>query len=181
MTCIAGVVDSSGNVFIGGDSAGVGGLDLDIRADMKVFRNGPFLFGFTTSFRMGQLLRWSFVPPERPGIMDPEQFMCTTFIDAVRKCLQTGGFATKKEDAELGGTFIVGYQGRLFTIHEDYQVAETLCGYTACGCGESYAKGSLHSTQYNADLGGYERVRRALEAAEAHSAGVRGPFHITCL
>lgn len=63
MTCIVGLVDQ-GNVWIGGDSAGVGGYDLMLRADQKVFRNGDFLMGFTSSFRMGQLLRYKLSPPK---------------------------------------------------------------------------------------------------------------------
>jgi ATP-dependent protease HslVU (ClpYQ) peptidase subunit len=47
MTCIAGVAHE-GKVWIGGDSAGVGGYDLTVRADAKVFTNGEFLFGFTS-------------------------------------------------------------------------------------------------------------------------------------
>ena len=58
MTCIVGLVHE-GVVYIGGDSAGVGGMSLTVRADEKVFQNGEFLMGFTTSFRMGQLLRYS--------------------------------------------------------------------------------------------------------------------------
>jgi hypothetical protein len=38
MTCIVGLVDK-GDVYIGGDSAGVAGLSLSIRADEKVFGN----------------------------------------------------------------------------------------------------------------------------------------------
>ena len=37
MTCIAAIAEK-GKVYIGGDSAGVAGLDLTIRADEKVFK-----------------------------------------------------------------------------------------------------------------------------------------------
>jgi ATP-dependent protease HslVU (ClpYQ) peptidase subunit len=63
MTCIVGV-NHNGNIYIGGDSAGVAGLQLQIRSDEKVFLTGDFIMGFTTSFRMGQLLRYAFSPPE---------------------------------------------------------------------------------------------------------------------
>jgi ATP-dependent protease HslVU (ClpYQ) peptidase subunit len=176
MTCIAGVV-SDGKVYIGGDSAGSDGYSMVDRADAKVFANGPFLFGFTTSFRMGQLLRYAFAPPPRHPDKDVMAYMVTDFIDHLRKCLQSGGFATKKDDAERGGTFLVGYEGRLFKIEGDYQVGESSDGYDACGSGESYALGSLYSTS---DKPGSPkgRVTDALKAAEAHSSFVRGPFHI---
>ena len=107
MTCIVGLVHE-GVVYIGGDSAGVGGMSLTVRADEKVFQNGEFLMGFTTSFRMGQLLRYSLKPPRRHPDDDIHQYMVVDFINAVRECLKSGGYASKKNDVESGGTFLVG-------------------------------------------------------------------------
>jgi len=174
MTCIVGIADK-GHVTIGGDSAGVGGYDLRVRKDPKVFRNGPFLMGYTSSFRMGQLLRFAFTPPEHPKDMDIDRYMMTVWIDAVRECFKAGGYAAKNSDRESGGVFLVGYQGRLFRIDDDFQVGETVDGYDACGCGDSFALGAMHATQGYPPL---QRVRIALEAAERWSAGVRGPFTI---
>ena len=53
MTAIAGLVHD-GKVYIGGDSAGVAGMDLHLRSDPKVFTVGEFVIGYTTSFRMGR-------------------------------------------------------------------------------------------------------------------------------
>jgi hypothetical protein len=173
MTCIVGVVEG-GKVHIGGDSAGVSGLDLKIRRDRKVFVNGPFVFGCTTSFRMIQLLQFVLQPPKRHPDKDLMAFMVTDFIDAVRNCLKAGGYAKKENEKEEAGNFLVGYEGRLFQVFSDYQVGESVHGYDACGCGESYAIGSLFGAAGPAK----ERIERALTAAEANSAGVRGPFHI---
>jgi len=183
LTCIVGLLDG-GNVYIGGDSAGVGGYQLSVRADQKVFRNGPFLMGFTSSFRMGQLLRYKFNPPEHPCLtgtgerMGIYKYMVTYFVDAVRQCLKDGGFATKKDEEESGGSFLVGYNGRLFEIEDDYQVAEQVAKYHAVGCGAQIALGSLYSTEGQPPE---DRVRLALEAAERFIAGVRGPFVINKL
>lgn len=174
MTCIVGLVDGQ-TVHIGGDSAGVGGYSLTVRADRKVFRNGDFVMGFTTSFRMGQLLQHAFMPPKRHPDTDVDKFMVTTFIDAVRDCLKTGGYAERHNEAERGGVFLVGYAGRLFRIDNDYQVGEAVDGFDAVGCGEQIAQGSLYST---ASMKPRERLKLALEAAERFSAGVRGPFHM---
>lgn len=179
MTCIVGIA-SKGAIYIGGDSAGVSGLDLSVRADRKVFTNGDFVMGFTTSFRMGQLLQFAFKPPKRHPTMDVMTFMVTDFIDALRACLKRGGFASRKDESESAGTFLVGYAGRLFRIDEDYQVGEAACGYAAVGCGSALALGALFVAQSAAvkpkDFESVVRV--ALHAAQAHSAGVRDPFHI---
>ena len=172
MTCIVGLV-ADGRVHIAGDSAGISGLDLTVRADRKVFTNGEFIFGCTTSFRMTQLLRYALVPPKRHADVDVMRFMCTDFIDAVRNCLKNGGYARRDSDVESAGTFLVGYAGRLFSVFSDYQVGEANTAYEACGCGEGYAKGAMFA---NSSLPPVERLTQALAAAEAHSAGVRGPF-----
>lgn len=175
MTCIVGLTHPGG-VVIGGDSAGVAGLDLTVRADRKVFRNGDFLMGFTSSFRMGQLLAYKLVPPTPREGHDTMRYLVTDYIDAVRDCLKAGGFARSDNSVESGGVFLVGYAGRLFQVASDYQVGESAHGYDACGCGESFALGALHANRNNPDP--VARVMEALEAAEAFSAGVRRPFVI---
>lgn len=176
MTCIVGAVDKDG-VVIGGDSAGVAGLDLTVRADEKVFTNGEFLFGFTSSFRMGQLLRYAFSPPPVPEGKDVFAYMVTDFIDAVRSCLKHGGFASKENETESGGTFLVGFRGRLFEINSDYQVGEPRDEFAAVGCGEQIAKGAMYALRY-IDQPSETKVSIAINAAERFSAGVRLPYVI---
>ncbi len=173
MTCIVGLVEGN-SVWIGGDSAGVGGWSMTVRADRKVFRNGPMIFGFTTSFRMGQLLRYALKVPHHEADVDVDRYMATTFVDAVRERLKAHGHATKEKEQEAGGTFLVGYRGRLFYVADDYQVGEAQDGFDSCGCGCDIARGALFAT---AHLVGRDRVDMALRAAERHPAGVRGPFH----
>lgn len=174
MTAIVGLVDQ-GAVYVGGDSAGVSGYSLTVRADSKVFTNGPYVMGFTSSFRMGQLLRWSLKAPHPEG--DLEQFMATTFVDAVRETLKTGGWLKQDSNRDEGGDFLVGVAGRLFAVFSDFQVGEAVDGYAAVGCGNELALGALHATT-GLDLTPRKRVRAALKAAERYSAGVRGPFTV---
>ncbi|SDS34139.1 hypothetical protein [Actinoplanes derwentensis] len=174
MTAIVGLARGDA-VYIGGDSAGTSGWNLSVRADPKVFRNKQYLFGFTSSFRMGQLIRYSLDLPTPKGDLD--RFMVTKFIDGLRDCLKSGGYARKEEEQELGGTFLVGVRGRLYTIQDDYQVGSAADGYAAVGCGDQIALGALYATA-GRGVRPKARVRLALSAAERFSAGVRGPF--TC-
>lgn len=173
MTCIVGV-EHNGRVVIGGDSAGVAGWSITVRADTKVFRNGPFIMGFTDSFRMGQLLRYSLIPPV-PHSWDLDRFMATEFVSAVRDCLREGGFARNDSGSETGGLFLVGIQGRLYRVDSDFQVGRSVDDYAAVGAGEEFARGSLHGT---AELPPQERIQLALAAAVHHSTDVRPPFHL---
>lgn len=177
MTCIVGIAQG-GRVYIGGDSAGVGGWSMAVRSDQKVFANSGFLFGFTSSFRMGQLLQYAFTPPAMREDADLFAYMVTDFVDSVRECFKQGGFAEKDKEAESGGFFLVGTRGRLFQIQCDYQVGERACGWDAVGCGEDLALGALYATQSRTPT---KRIETALNAAAEYSAGVRGPFHILSL
>jgi hypothetical protein len=173
VTCIVGL-EHDGLVYIGADSAGVAGYSVMVRADTKVFHNAGYVMGFTSSFRMGQLLRYSLVPPA-PGDWDVDRFMATEFVASVRACLRDGGYARNESGNESGGTFLVGIRGRLYRIGDDYQIGRSADQYCAIGAGEEYALGALYST---VDMDPEDRVRLALEAASHHSSAVSAPFHI---
>ncbi len=178
MTCIAGIADQrSGRVYLGGDSAATGTSQQTIRADSKVFFNGACVFGCTSSFRMVQLLRYALEIPPYEETIPIENYMATRFINAVRTCLKEGGYATKEDEQEKGGKFLVGIQKRLFCIDADYQVQEALIGYDAVGAGDDLALGVLFATRHG-DLPPEARIALALEAASYHNASVRPPFVI---
>lgn len=175
MTCIVGLIDK-GSVYIGGDSAGVAGLSISIRSDEKVFANGPFIMGFTSSFRMGQLLRYKFNPPKQLVNQDDMTYMVTDFVDSTRKCFAENGFGKIPDrDHNDGGTFLVGYNGNLYTIDRDFQVGTHSQGFDSVGCGSDIALGALYATRGKKPT---ERVTMALEAASTFSAGVAPPFKI---
>ena len=178
MTIIAALIHD-GTIYMGADSAGVAGYDLTVRADRKVFTNGPYVIGFTSSFRMGQLLRWKLNDPDRDPRVDVEKFMCTAFVDAVRALMNENGCGHRMNNVDSCGNFLVGYAGRLFNIGGDYQVGENSEGFDAVGCGDNLALGALYATRGHPDP--RERLLLALETAERFSAGVRGPFHIETL
>lgn len=174
MTCIVGIQEKDA-VYIGGDSAGVAGYSITVRSDQKVFRNGPFVMGFTSSFRMGQLLRYSFTPPKLPAENDMDRFMTVDFINSVKSCLTEGGWMQQHSGQDVGGTFLVGVRNKLYLVDSDFQIGKPTDGYDAVGCGEEFAKGSLYSTIGNDPK---LRVREALKAASHHSAGVTGPYTV---
>jgi ATP-dependent protease HslVU (ClpYQ) peptidase subunit len=178
MTCIVGYV-KKGTVTIGGDSAGVGGLSITHRKDPKVFVAGPFIMGFTSSFRMGQLLMSSnFKPPHQKKDQSDYDFMVTSFVDSVKKCFDDGGYSQKYTDGDdKGGTFLVGYKGTLYMIENDFQVSESLENYESVGCGEEFAKGVLFAIDNEKNLEPREKIKLSLEAATHFSGGVRPPYN----
>lgn len=173
MTCIVGLVNK-GSVWMGGDSACTSGWDLTLKIQPKVFRNGEFLIGLAGSPRMAELLEHAFTPPAIEGGL--YKYMVTKFVDEVRACLKTGGYAYKENEHEnTEDIFLVGIRGRLFSIWQDYHVGEYQGQGYSVGCGSAYALGSLFATERKPAA---ERITKALEAAEFYSAGVRGPFTV---
>ena len=110
MTCIVGV-EHNRRVYMGGDSAAVAGWDISQTAERKVFMVGDFIIGYTTSFRMGQLLEYELRLPEYDG--PPNMgYMVTRFVPAVRACLKDGGFTKVENNREEGGLFLNREQSR---------------------------------------------------------------------
>ena len=171
MTCIVGLVDN-GKVYIGADSLGSDGFTKEIRKEGKVFFNGEFLIGGTSSFRMLNLLRWKFNPPTVKTGDDLHKFMCTEFVDVLRTLFVDNGYCITTEDWQ-SGVFLVGIQGRLCKVQQDYQVSEY--DYTACGSGEYHALGSLYSTSGDKPK---KRIKEALSCAENFVLSVQRPFII---
>lgn len=175
MTCIVAVRDDNGLIVMGGDSAGFDSTSYIVtaRKDPKVFKRGSYIIGFTTSFRMGQILMHCGSLPDPIEGVDVHAFMAKNFVKSVRHIFHEEGYTD--ENITLGGDFMVGVKGRLFTIYSDFQVAEACDDYATIGCGAQVALGSLYATAGNAL---HTRVKSALEAAEKHNGGVRAPFLI---
>lgn len=176
MTCIVGLVGAD-RIYIGADSAGTDSqMGQTIRRDGKLFQNGPYLIGFSGSYRVGQLIQYAGLP-EPAQNDDLPRFMVTTFIESVRQILKAGGVAQKKEEVESGGFFLVAIRGRLFNIASDYQVGESADPFDATGSGERSALGAMYAMK-DATLGPTVKITTALEAAERYHAAVRRPFVI---
>ena len=176
MTCVVGMV-RDGVVYMGADSAGVSGYTIRYRKDAKVFFTGDMLIGFTTSFRFGQILQYEFNPPKHDGDVSVERYMVNLVIPAMRDALKVHGYSKIENNNECGGQCLVGYRGRLFMIHDDFQVGESDDCFDAVGCGNDLAMGSMLSTlKLIPHLPANSHIEMALEAAAKYNAGVTPPF-----
>jgi ATP-dependent protease HslVU (ClpYQ) peptidase subunit len=173
MTCIIGLV-REGAVYMGGDSAAASGWNVQITQEPKVFRRDDILIGFTTSFRMGQLLHYKMALTARPENVSDIAYLVTVFAEDVRSCLKAGGWSEIDKNTEKGGQFLIGYHGKLYTMDSDFQVLH-LGDMNAVGCGREYALGAMLAL---ADKPPRERLLRSLECAAAMCASVRAPFVI---
>lgn len=187
MTCIVGFTDKENNVtWIGADSLGSNGYTQDVESNPKVFRNTTLknvVIGSTSTFRHIDLLKYSktlFPEIDKYKIPSGEtkvnhEYMVTTFVPNIITLFENG----IKDSGDKGGNFLVGIDGKLYEIQNDYSVLEPLAGYSAVGCGEVTAKGSLYATtKYMKDFTPEQHILTALEAAEKNCCGVQRPFVI---
>jgi ATP-dependent protease HslVU (ClpYQ) peptidase subunit len=179
MTCIVAIAQN-GTVYMGSDHAASDDKSgwVMSRKEPKVFKVGQYGIAFTDSFRMGQILQYSWTPPKytptktNSGL---DKFMRTKFIDSVKAAFKDHGFGDiGGTDEDTGGIFIVGLEGRIFVVDEDFHVGENVVNYMAEGSGGMFALGALHATknQKNPRV----RLKLALEAASEFSMSVAPPF-----
>ena len=181
MTCIVAMLNK-GTIHMGADSAGVSPNSVTIRKDTKIFKvEKKMLIGYTSSFRMGQLLRYKLKLPKHPKKMSNHEYLATLFVDAVRKLFKDNGFAKISDNEESSGTFLIGYRNELFSMDADYQIAQPVEKYLACGSGEDYARGALHVLKDNKYLSEDSKLEAALSAAAELGTGVRPPFNLEIL
>jgi hypothetical protein len=189
MTCIVGYVDpESGVVYMGADSFSGNPFSRNIVRNAKLVRlsvkrdkrqsPAPLLIGYTSSWRMGQLLSGQLQPPEWKKGVDVFTYLSVDFAEAVRKLFKEAGYAKVKDNEEEGGTFLVAMDGRLFTVQGNYSVIESDDGYDSCGAGEDFALGALHVLTSVPGMTPPLIVRTALTAAEHHSPLVSAPIHV---
>lgn len=178
MTCIVGVKTTSG-VMLGGDTLGVSGYDGTVRADGKVFNlTGQVACGFTSSYRMGQILEHHVtVPPFKRG-EDLFAWAVREFVPAVRDAFKEHGYTKVDNNRESSGAFLLAVRDRLFRVEDDFQVAEAADGFDSCGCGQSYALGAIEALRHQPQFKSkpQEVLRGALAIAAKFSIGVGGPF-----
>jgi len=182
VTCIAAVKGEDGSVYIAGDSAGTAPSGFQtIRADEKVFGVPSAIFGFAGSFRVSNLMRYSFAMPAHPLGQSTDAFMRTTFIESVRELVLTKGASTVQAGGHfLDASFLVAYDGRIFEVQADFHVGESADSFAAVGSGNLPALGSLMSTE-NLELSPQERLSLAMKAAARYNNAVREPFKMARL
>lgn len=175
MTCIVGYRDK-GRVYIGGDNrASDTSMYIEQRRDLKVFKLKNMLIGCTTSYRMIQILQYSFTPPEHKKKDSDMKYLVDSFIP---KIIKTYKKLTYMLDGDKeGGNFLLGYNNKLYNVYDNFQVAEPELPYTACGCGQPYALGAMHILD-TLKITPEEKITRAIQAAELHNAGVGSPIQI---
>lgn len=182
MTIVAGLA-VNGRVYMAADSQASSGWDCRNRKDPKVFISHDILYGFTSSYRMGQILRYHTEPldiPSAPG--DIMGFVVRTMVPQWRRLFQDHGYLKSDAGRDDSGTFMAGLRGKLFTVDSDFQVAEHTDNFAAVGCGSAYALGAMEVSYTDNNISDAECeyiVTQAVSVACKFSNGCGG--EIVCL
>lgn len=170
MTCIVGM-EFGDKVFIGGDIQGTGQNNKVVHTQPKVFNKRGVLFGYTTSYRFGQLLEHGLHDPVIPLNNDEEvyRWLITTLVPDIRRVLRENGY-------DKGGTCLIGVRGQLWQLQDDFSVLRSVNGFDACGSGYEYAMGSMYTMASIApppdEASVVKLLKRAVLAAGTHSPSV---------
>lgn len=155
MTCVV-AVKYEGKVWMGADHLGSDGfIKTEFIENSKVFKNGDFLIGYTTSFRMGQILQYSWRPPHRVEGISDDQYFYKTVLDSVRNCFKDNDYGDKQGIDWQSGNFLVGWKGRLFEVEnanalEHHKIAAVGSGcYHAIGAMKALLKVEKHTERPN--------------------------------
>jgi ATP-dependent protease HslVU (ClpYQ) peptidase subunit len=183
MSCVIGYVDKDGKIFMGADSAAIYHTSLDIRniCNSKIFNKDDMLFGFVSSLRCGQILRYIFKIPSRPEGIDDMTYMCAIFVDAMKNCFKENDFALVVDGGELAfeGDILIGYRGALYKIESNFQIILEDAPYVSIGCGEPYATTSMSVLEdVSPDMTPDDKILLALGKCEHFNAGIRKPFYV---
>jgi len=162
------------------DSAASNGDEIYTIAMPKVFARGSYLFGYTGSYRIGQILRHYVELPEPPE-REAERFLVREAVPILRAAVLEQGAAGPGRDF-LGEktALLVGFRGRTWCIGTDLTVTPE-AAYGAIGSGRLRAYGAFHAL-YAAGVGpARRRLELVLEATAEHTANVRRPWQLVSL
>lgn len=176
MTCIVGL-EYDGKVHLGGDRLRGSSDHKAIMDQPKVFlKDNTMAFGYTTSFRFGNLLQHSLTIPRRTEGDSDEAWLYVDFVGAVRACLKEGGYTTVESSVEQGGICLFGYKGKLYHLQSDFSIIRSGYGYDAVGSGMMPALGSLHTSAELNVINPRNRLLCALKAATTFIPTVSEPY-----
>jgi len=175
MTCIVGVETDSG-ALLAGDSASVGSHHTKKTSNSKVFKydDVQVACGYTTSFRMGQILEYHLDPPEVG--QDERDYLVRVLVPEIRETLEEKGFSKIKNNKEKGGMFLLAVGDKVFKVQGDFSAIRHECPYSSVGLGAREAYGAMAAMKEDNPK---ELARRAIEAASEFNTGVELPI-TTC-
>lgn len=142
MTTILGVQSKNG-FTIAADSQVTADDRAYIHNSMpKIVEVGDYVIAGAGNSRYCDVVLFGWEPPKYDGTAE-YKFIVSTFIPELKKVHEGTGYTLKDDDTF---SFLVGLNGRLFQVSEDYSVILTNTNVYGIGSGSSYAIGAYLAT-----------------------------------
>ncbi|MBE0470427.1 MAG: hypothetical protein IBX55_13095 [Methyloprofundus sp.] len=139
MTCIVAIETQDNNAVIAGDFCGSDGFKKGNVTSPKIFKHSGMIFGYTSSFRFGQIIEHilddnTLYPPS--DATKTYEWLVRNFIPKLQKSL-------KDEEYQGGGDAICIINAQVWQIQSDFSVIRPETGVCAVGSGEYHALSSI--------------------------------------
>ena len=173
MTCIIALRDKeTGTVYLAGDKLGSNGSTKAIYKDPKIFQIGHFYFGYTTSFYMGQLLKYVWKQPCKTMHQDEDEYLFQDVVYSLKKVFTENKFGKDQNGHEPDfGQFIMVYKGRIFKVQDNMSLLESE-DFVSVGCGEHHAAGAVEALVSHANMSTPDILKESIKIVSKFSCGV---------
>ena len=183
MSCLVAITDGT-SVWMGADSAAVDveNLTVDSVRAPKLLRKavgngGAMLIASSGTHRLCNIVQYCLPTlPSRNGEA-AHAYMVMKFVPMLRKVLREQGYLKTDDSGVEGfeGDLLIGFEGHIFTVEENFHVSESVRDFDAGGSGACSALPVLLVTD-GTDLEPFARLQMALETAAQLGADVAEPF-----
>lgn len=178
MTCIIGMC-LGGSVYVAADRMASNGFTKFLVDRPKVFRKGDFVIGYTTSFKMGQLLEFEWNPPARLVSDTDEEFIYCKVVKSFEMLFKSLDHGSKSGSHYETGEFLFAYQGKLYKHHPQGFITSSEA--MACGAGEYHAVAIIDTLLTHTELSPSEMFRETMRRVSRYVEGVSEDFDYCCL
>lgn len=162
MTCIIAFTDGKSS-FIAGDKLGSNGFTKSVMVEPKVFEKEfhrvstndegtvrtreTMALGYTTSFRMGQLLSYNLLLPDQDANQSFSQYLVQKVIPLIRHMFKDEWGARDSSQDIGGGQFIILHNHTIYEVQGDFSVLQPKTQITAVGSGTYHAIAAMQALQ----------------------------------
>jgi ATP-dependent protease HslVU (ClpYQ) peptidase subunit len=146
LTCIVAFKTIEGHSVIAGDFMASNGHNFAKVANSKVFNKSEnCAVGYTSSFRMGQILEHYWTLPARMCDQELDSYVNVTVVESLRAVFSKYGYGIKDGIEDLGGNFILLYEDRIYEVQYNYSVLDYDSEIISIGSGSDAAQGALYA------------------------------------
>jgi ATP-dependent protease HslVU (ClpYQ) peptidase subunit len=178
MTTLVGI-SSNDFVVMAADSQITDGDQRIISTDTpKIISTGRYLLGLTGDSRPGDILAYAWKPPLYRG-EDPVKFMGARVLPSISLAFKENNYEV--DNKEMNFSFLIGFNGNLFSIGGDLSFNTSERGLFAAGSGGNYALGYLYSLppkNYNKVLTASVVAEKAVQIASILDINTSPPIQV---